>query len=739
MAARLQGIFYGEQGTRIGVTIDDPDYTGDPIDFNCLSLQINWRGDDGKERFSSIIGSEARFSILVQNEDQEAFITDLVGAEEGRFTVNIGTSDGFYIQTRWAGYITTDLASIEDTPLEVGYSANISAVDGLGVLKGINYQSSASYPYTGDATMIEHLLNCINQLPFVATYYGTFEPILRVVCNWHNEGWTYSASKDPLQVTRVNHGAFYYIDNKGNYRFSTCYDVLEAIATAWGARIMFSGTSFWFIQVNEYTNIASTNVFAYTSDGTQSIESGLELRLTNNQATPESTDLLRFSGGYFQFFAPLKTVQVDYKHIQTRNLLPGFTISNSVSGEYESPEVFKWPSDVFLSYSANLRLATEFIPGSGFQPFYLVFEVKVQIDNRYLKGGFQNGEPQWTTNLTDRYYIVGPVFSFENQDAVFSISFVTPPLGTVVDSTLVFSFGTWKAFYLDGSEVSIDLVTGDILPTYELFSQYLEAVGDGFFDEQSDLLRYRSTNDSFSTKEAKLTTTVGNGPNTITPGHLEIYNGTDWVTAEGWRVGNSGSYKAFSQLLCNEIIKGQLTVSKRLTGFSYKNMNAPYLAVQPHIGIYYETTNYVCQNGTWDLKTEIFSGDWFKLQAGTGYTEQAVEYVPEGTDSGAATSTGSGSTGSSGGGGTSTGGGNTTPAIVSVLVFVQEFINTSSNVLTITENGGNLPATASQVKVFMNGQKLLSSQYTVGTSTITISTDTHYDTANYEVEFIIIQ
>lgn len=737
MAARLQGTFYGEQGTRIGVTIDDPDYTGDPIDFNCLSLQINWRGDDGKERFSPIVGSEARFSILVQNEDQEAFITDLVGAEEGRFTVNIGTSDGFYIQTRWAGYITTDLASIEDTPLEVGYSANISAVDGLGVLKGINYQSSASYPYTGDATMIEHLLNCINQLPFVSTYYGTFEPILRVVCNWHNEGWAYSASKDPLQVTRVNHGAFYYIDNKGNYRFSTCYDVLEAIATAWGARIMFSGTSFWFIQVNEYTNIASTNVFAYTSNGTQSIESGLELRLTNNQATPESTDLLRFSGGYFQFFAPLKTVQVDYKHIQARNVLAGFSVVNDDPPTYTTDEIFKFPSEAYLSYSGNIRLQTDQISGT-FVPFYAVFRIKLQIDVYHLSGGWTYGEPTWNTS-PDYYYVISPIVSFESFQTLFSISFITPPVGNIVEDVVVFEFSLYKAYDLAGNEIGIDPATGPISAAYELFNQYLEAVGDGFFDEQSDLLRYRSINDSFSTKEAKITTTIGNGPNTITPGHLEIYNGTDWVTAEGWRVGNSGSYKAFSQLLCNEIIKGQLTVSKRLTGFSYKNMNAPYLAVQPHIGIYYETTNYVCQNGTWDLKTEIFSGDWFKLQAGTWYTEQAVEYVPEGTDSGAATSAGSGSTGSSGGGGTSTGGGNTTPAIVSVLVFVQEFINTSSNVLTITENGGNLPATTSQIDVLMNGQDLLASQYTAGASTITIDTDTHYDGANYKVRFLIIQ
>jgi hypothetical protein len=191
-------------------------------------------------------------------------------------------------------------------------------------------------------------------------------------------------------------------------------------------------------------------------------------------------------------------------------------------------------------------------------------------------------------------------------------------------------------------------------------------------------------------------------------------------------------------LLCNEIIKGQVTVAKRLTGFQYDNQNAPYLPLQPHIAVYYDSANWVCQNANWDLKTEIFGGDWFKLQVGTAYTELAVEFVPEGSDSGASTTTGSGSTGSSGGGGTSTGGGTGTPAINSVLVFSQEFVSSTTNVLTITENGGVLPANLAQVKVYMNGQKLITSQWAAGTGIITIDSNTHYDGANYEVEFLII-
>jgi hypothetical protein len=212
------------------------------------------------------------------------------------------------------------------------------------------------------------------------------------------------------------------------------------------------------------------------------------------------------------------------------------------------------------------------------------------------------------------------------------------------------------------------------------------------------------------------------------------------VLSDGWRVGNTGTAKPFSQLLANEIMRGQLTPVKRLTGFAYENKNAPYLPVQPHRTIYWDSADYAFQSGTWDLKTDIFSGDWFKLQTADTYTENAVQYLPEGSDQGVPTTAGSGSSGSSGGGGTSTGsGGSSTPAIQSLNIYTEEFLDTSSATLTITVNGGALPANEAQIKVYQNGQKLLQSQWSVSGSDIIIDATTHYDGSNYEVEFLVIQ
>jgi len=71
-----------------------------------------------------------------------------------------------------------------------------------------------------------------------------------------------------------------------------------------------------------------------------------------------------------------------------------------------------------------------------------------------------------------------------------------------------------------------------------------------------------------------------------------------------------------------------------------------------------------------------------------------------------------------------------------VSIFNQEFLNTTSNILTWTQNGGILPKTnlAASIHVYQNGQKLIESQYVIiAPSTITIDSNSHYDGSNYIV------
>jgi hypothetical protein len=71
-------------------------------------------------------------------------------------------------------------------------------------------------------------------------------------------------------------------------------------------------------------------------------------------------------------------------------------------------------------------------------------------------------------------------------------------------------------------------------------------------------------------------------------------------------------------------------------------------------------------------------------------------------------------------------------------VFKESFLDSYTAILTITKNAGVLPSNLEQLLIFQNGQELISSQFSVTGSVITIDSSTHFDGSNYVVFFIII-
>jgi hypothetical protein len=71
-----------------------------------------------------------------------------------------------------------------------------------------------------------------------------------------------------------------------------------------------------------------------------------------------------------------------------------------------------------------------------------------------------------------------------------------------------------------------------------------------------------------------------------------------------------------------------------------------------------------------------------------------------------------------------------------ISIFNQEFLDTTSAILTWTQNSGKLPTTnlLAAIHVYQNGQKLVDIQYSITLpATITIDANTHYDGSNYIV------
>lgn len=137
MATRFLAAFGSEKGGSYLVYIDDSDFAGSTTDFKVERLEITWQGET-EERFSPIIGSRAKVSMIVNSATLETFVTDLIGAAEGRFTLKVGHDLFGSDPWTWNGFILPDLVAVEDTDLTVGYVFSVEAVDGIGSLRQSN-------------------------------------------------------------------------------------------------------------------------------------------------------------------------------------------------------------------------------------------------------------------------------------------------------------------------------------------------------------------------------------------------------------------------------------------------------------------------------------------------------------------------------------------------------------------------------------------------------------------------
>jgi len=737
MAVRFETTVYNEKGRKINVAIKDNVFSGMTYSFDTVGLQLQYDSESqqGAERFTPIIGSRCSLSLLINSNDLQTLLLDIGLAVEGRFTMQLTAyeDDNTTISFRWYGYIVTDLVEFEDVPLSLGYQAQISAIDGLGWLKTLDYKSAVG-PYNGQDTVVQHILNCLNQLDFVQeNLVANSLPVLHTVFNWHENTTVYNTANDYALLSVIQHRAFYHKDTKNNYIYQSCYDVLKKICQTFGARLIFSGNQYWFIQVNEYSRSPESHkYFKYSGFGVQSVGTFTEdFTISNVQTDLENSDLLRLSGGKWTYYPALKNLVIRYNHFAKQNLLAGVEYNyttNATPITTITPTLDSTNTDARLSYTGILGFYAQALNPVNFQPFQFVFAVKVAsiinsfplqgfesanwtigsgwlIDNKILSGVLITTEAFYTTFsvVNGRKYYVKIKVGIDNAGALrlrlggvtkiittsgdyeyvivatntdtLKFDSVSSPLFTGkikslevkqenkylrrrVNYTSGFNFqleaASWEsAFYeyefntetitADAAFVAYKTITFDTLNipdtaeyiwemrlkemrneagtniianfsvSYLLSNNYLEFLPSGATTGQSDILEYGSDNDDKSSTVFNLDTFIGDGPSKTTDGGLKVLESGTYQNSSSWDVGNGSGFNNVTQLLVNEVIRGQLTPKLRMVDMPFQNLivDKPYL---PHKVIKYSSGYYVFERGSFDLKTEIWQGDYFKIE-----------------------------------------------------------------------------------------------------------------------------
>jgi hypothetical protein len=558
-------------------------------------------------------------------------------------------------------------------------------------------------------------------------------PVLHTIFNWHENSINYSADNDFALRTVIQHRAFYHKDTKNNYTYQSCYDVLNKICKTFCARLIFSGTQYWFIQVNEYYTPTNLRYFKYKALGQQ--VSGTftdDFTLNNLQTDLANSKLMRLSGGRWTYYSALKNAVVRYNYFGKQNLLAGkeyIYATNATPEEVITPVLDHTNADARLSYTGILNFYAAVISPATFVPYQLVFRVRlVSIVNSFPLQGFASANwtlgngwliadgilegtliateayyTSFTVTANKKYYVkikvtidnsgtlrlrLGGVTktiteSGDYEYIITSINTDTLKLDSTsspgftgkikalevkaesyylkrnVTYTNGFNFqldaATWEttgSYYEFNTEtifadnafvvnktISFDTlnipetaeyvwsmslkelrnesgtnIINDYALSYTIMNNYLEFLPDGTISGAADIKEYGSDNDDKSSVTFDLDTYLGDGPTLNTNGALKVLEDAGTFKASNtWDVSSGQGFNAATQLLVNEVIRGQLRPVSRMIDMPFQNLslNDPYL---PHLCIDYSSGYYVFERGTMDLNTDIIVGDYFKIE-----------------------------------------------------------------------------------------------------------------------------
>jgi len=220
---RYKGEVQSLSGDNYDIIIDDDQHfsTTGPIELvggNGFSLKYLGKNNDP---FEPVVASKVTFVMFIEHAAHTTFINDLVAAGEGRFKLKITKNDNLW----WVGHILTDGVVEQDEPYP--YELKLTAIDGLGKLKEIDYNNNG-VSYTGREVLIDHVFNCLDKTG-LNYFFNAGDRFLEVAINYYGNTHTVADTTDPLKYTDLHHWSFYDIDKKGNYKYQSCFKVLQNI------------------------------------------------------------------------------------------------------------------------------------------------------------------------------------------------------------------------------------------------------------------------------------------------------------------------------------------------------------------------------------------------------------------------------------------------------------------------------------------------------------------------------
>lgn len=628
MARRFYSTLINLRNETYTIEVHDTDFVGTESTFNpgADGFSLSHKGDNN-ERTGTILATECAVQFRLETADHDTFLTDIIGSKEGRFTLKITKGTGTPTLF-WVGIIITDIGGYEEAYRPF---FTLRAVDGLGLLKDVEYKDGANF-YTGKETLKQQLVNALTHLVHVDTHYATSERFLRIAVDWWEETMTNNSTNDPVALTYVDQ-AVWFTYKKNVTEARSCREVIANIMRCFGARITMHEGVFWVEQIT-YRNTATIVLRSYDKAGTYLSSNNFSTQNTINQTANGAL----FSGGVYEFFAPLSEARHTFNVGLRQNHLAGQSFSSGVTTNVtinKPIEANSGATTLRLTGNISLSLFNQSYTGNATIPRFALFKCTLKIGTYYLKRTYtvQNyqviyGPMSWETSASNFYLSVsmpnGVPASGSNQTYNYSQwqDITTPPLPAGASS---FDFGMiWELI------TQADIV--NFLTSFNFLNQWLEPFSYGNPSLNDDSWEYKTENpDVENTLIHETECLIGNSTDPNAVGALWVKPAGSYVLADDWGDGVDTPSMDIEKLNVELVLGGQQKPIRRLSGTLYGPLSLLGRVV-------WDSVNWLLLGGTYDAGNAQMTGEWFELDYdGAGlstsgpirYKKQGIPGLPE--------------------------------------------------------------------------------------------------------------
>lgn len=604
------------------IEIDDADFVGTVTEFRTADgAHLTWRGDKQTLQ-ATMMASELRFTMLMQNAAQATFITDLATATENRFRVAV------YRNTvlDWCGMILPDIARRED--MSYPYHFEVSASCGLAALKTVEFRPTTTTVYSATERLLDIIRTALQKIPHVSYYMSGLDPFLVTAINWYEINHDYVDDYDPIENTYLDTHWAAKADSEGKYTVKSCYDVLREICTVFGARL-YLAEGFWQLQQAEtYAYFADNYArsYDYTSD------TAVAHTLPSTQTFRLISSRKPLSGGYYDFFAPLEKVSVNLDVDAKRNLLAGAVFSDTETAEFNAGIVFGDGQYSNLRLTGSIEVTIENVSlnaayqGVIFQP---IFGVRIYLGAKYffrqvsvlgtMGQPLYGADPVWTSLVGD-YDLAGfPRAPF--------------PAGTIRTETIEIDLDPATDTLFESGELRVDIAFksletvgptaspagGTYTVRYKVKDLYASIIYNAKVTAGTPNpigeRQYWSAPITAGNNTATLDipVTIGDPEALNMAGALRFNTGAEYVATTYWGARDEDRNKRLLSILARQTFRSQDTPTERYHGRIYAGLLLP---IKPMVPFFDGGTVYLPISVTLDTAMDEVEGEWCELAYG---------------------------------------------------------------------------------------------------------------------------